>query len=182
MRQQIRKEVSRIDPFDELEARDKREVLAWIDSGAELCRIQKPDVPPKHLISYFVVVDDDHILLGDHVKAERWLPAGGHVELFEHPRTTVIREALEELGLDAEFVVDHAIFVSVTKTVGKTAGHTDVSLWYALKGSRENPMKFDRREFHGIRWFHKDAVPPARSDPQLGRFVRKFYTSQIHPR
>jgi hypothetical protein len=93
MREEIRKEVERIVPFDEVESRDKEGVLEWIESGVELCRLKKPDVSPKHLVSYFLVVDGDHLLLVDHINAGLWLPTGGHVEPGEHPRTTVEREA-----------------------------------------------------------------------------------------
>jgi 8-oxo-dGTP diphosphatase len=86
MRDAIKHEVDNILPFDAHEEQDKRDVIAWIGSGVELCRRQKPDTPPRHLVSYFVVID-----------AGLWLPPGGHVEPGEHPRTTVIREALEEL-------------------------------------------------------------------------------------
>ena len=43
-------------------------------------------------------------------------------------------------------------------------------------------MEFDKREFHDVRWFHKDAIPLARSDPQMGRFVCKFYATLIRSR
>ena len=80
-------------------ARDIRETLAWIVSGAEIFRIAKPDTPPKHLIAYFMVIVGDHLLLVDHKNSGLWLPPGGHVDLGEHLRDTVIREAGEELGL-----------------------------------------------------------------------------------
>ena len=137
MRAGIRDEVRQIDPFDDLERTTRADVLAWIDSGAELCRVQKPATPPKHLISYFVVVDGEYVLLVDHLNAGLWLPPGGHVEPDEHPRDTVRRECMEELFLEAGDVADLCpIFVTVTETVGNAPGHTDVSLWYVIRGSR----------------------------------------------
>ena len=176
VRESIRGEVASIEPLDELERRSIADVSAWIDSGVELCRIRKPDVPPKHLISYFAVIDDDHILLVDHINAELWLPTGGHVEPGEHPRTTVVREAREELGIEAVFLFDHPIFLTITETVGKTAGHTDVSLWYVLQGNRTSRIDFDAAEFYGVRWFHKDDVPLDRTDKHMQRFLEKFYS------
>ncbi len=175
MRAEIRKEIELIDPLDELERASKIDVLAWIDSGAEICRLKKPATPPKHLISYFAVVDGDHILLVDHINAELWLPTGGHVEPGEHPRTTALREVQEELSMDGEFLEDRPLFLTITQTVGKTAGHTDVSVWYALRGDRTVDLVFDASEFHDVRWFHKDAVPPERADKHMGRFLRKLY-------
>jgi len=175
MRAEIREEVELIRPLDKLERESKLDLLAWIDSGAELCRLEKPATPPKHLISYFAVVDDDHLLLVDHINAELWLPTGGHVDPGEHPRDTALREAEEELSIEGEFLKEGPIFVTVTETVGKTAGHTDVSLWYVLRGDRKVDLDFDDSEFHEVRWFHKNDVPLDRTDKHMSRFLQKLY-------
>lgn len=176
MRAEIRKEVEQIEPLDALERSSRNDVLAWIDSGVEICRLEKPAVPPKHLISYFAVVDGEHILLVDHINAELWLPTGGHVEPGEHPRTTALREAREELSIDGKFLYDQPLFLTETETVGKTAGHIDVSIWYVLRGDRSAEIVFDESEFHSVRWFHKDEVPLDRTDRHMSRFLRKLYT------
>ena len=175
MRSQIHAEISAIDPLDDVEAVHIASTLAWLDSGAEIYRIQKPDVPPKHLISYFVVTDGDYLLLVDHINAELWLPTGGHVDVGEHPRVTVVREAKEELGITADFRANHPIFLTETSTVGKTSGHTDVSLWYVLNARRDQEFAYDESEFTSIRWFHKDEIPLNRTDTHMARFLRKFY-------
>lgn len=175
MRQEIRAEVVSIDPLDELEKECQEIVLGWIDSGAELYRRQKPDVPPTHLISYFVVVDGDYILLVDHINAELWLPTGGHVEPNEHPRVTVVREAKEELAIQAEFLQPQPLFITITETVGKTAGHSDISLWYLLRGHRDDHYVFDDSEFGQIQWFHKNEIPMNRTDKHMERFLKKLY-------
>ena len=175
MRAEIRAEVASIVPLDDQERASKQEVLDWIDSGAEIYRIEKPDTPPKHLVSYVVLVDGEYLLLVDHINAELWVPTGGHVDPDEHPRVTALREAKEELGIDGEFLHEHPLFVSVTETVGKTAGHQDVSIWYTLKGDRQQSLKFDDSEFYSVRWFHKDDIPFDRADKELDRFLRKLY-------
>ncbi len=175
MRAAIREEVELIQPLDALEQKTKRDVLAWIDSGAVLCRLEKPATPPKHLIAYFAVVDDEHILLVDHINAELWLPTGGHVDSGEHPRDTALREAQEELSLKGEFLRQGPVFVTITETVGKTAGHTDVSLWYVFRGDRRLSLKFDDSGFHDAKWFHKDDVPLDRADRHMSRFLQKLY-------
>ena len=174
MREEIRREVLAVQALDGLEQATIDGVLAWIDSGVELCRLEKPATPPKHLISYFAVVDGDHVLLVDHINAELWLPTGGHVEPGEHPRETVRREAREELGIEASFLREMPLLLTETETVGKTAGHTDVSLWYVLKGDRSATLTFDRSEFHGVRWFHRTEVPMNRTDPHMHRFLTKL--------
>ena len=159
VRDETLKEIESIEPFDTIEQLHKQDVLAWVQSGVELCRIHKPATPPKHLVSYFAVVDGTHVLLVDHKNAKLWLPTGGHVEPGEHPRDSVVREAREELGIEADFLMGNPIFLTCTETVGLTAGHTDVSIWYVLRGHRDATLDYDRDEFTDIRWFSFDQVP-----------------------
>jgi 8-oxo-dGTP diphosphatase len=179
VRSAIRQEVESIEPFDALEHAQRVDVLAWIDSGVELCRTQKPATPPKHLVSYFVLVDHDHVLLVDHKNAQLWLPSGGHVEPGEHPRATVARELREELGLELAGTADAPLMLTISDTVGITAGHTDVSLWYVVNADRRVALEFDDKEFHSVQWFHFSQAPLSRSDPHLERFLSKLARRQV---
>jgi hypothetical protein len=59
-------------------------------------------------------------------------------------------------------------------TVGLTAGHRDVSLWYVIEARRKQPITFDEQEFNAVQWFRFSEVPFERSDPQMRRFVEKL--------
>jgi len=174
MRSAIRQEVASIRPLDALEEAHQSDTLAWIDSGAELCRLSKPATPPKHLVAYFAVVDAEYILLVDHRLAQLWLPTGGHVEPGEHPRDTVQRELREELGIAPDASLREPLMITCAETVGQTAGHTDVSLWYIVRFSRSMALRYDAAEFLDVRWFRHDEVPMERTDPHMGRFLRKL--------
>jgi 8-oxo-dGTP pyrophosphatase MutT (NUDIX family) len=179
MKSVVAAELASIRPLDDLERAHIDDALAWVTSGAPLYRLQKPATPPKHLVSYFAVFDGDYVLLVDHRNAQLWLPTGGHVEPDENPRTTVVRELHEELGLSVEFdSVGPPIMATVTRTVGLTSGHSDVSLWYAVKASRDAVLTYDAGEFLGICWFHFSKVPLARSDPHMGRFLQKLQAAR----
>ena len=110
--------VASICPLDKLEREHQEDVLQWIDSGVELCRLEKPAVPPKHLVSYFILLDIENqkLLLVDHKKALLWLPAGGHVEPGEHPTDTAHRELEEELGVSLPLLQPDPLFLTVTET------------------------------------------------------------------
>lgn len=176
MRNAIRKIVEGILPHDDMELEHQKDVLSWVDSGEPIFRIESPDVPPKHLVSYFIVYDSSSqkILLGDHRKSGLWLPSGGHVDPDEHPKDTVKRECQEELREESQFFLEQPLFVTVTGTVGLTAGHTDVSLWYVLLGDASKIPDFDSREYNKMAWFPLDELPLAQSDPHLGRFAEKL--------
>lgn len=176
MRDEILETISLISPFDTLEEEHINFTKKWIASGSGIYRIAPPNIPEIHLVSYFVVVDPSKnaLLLVDHKKANLWLPAGGHVEINEHPKETVKREIREELGVDAEFLLEDPFFLTVTKTTQEKDRHVDVSLWYVLKGSSNVTLIFDTSEFYQIGWFHYDAIPFEKADPHMQRFVNKF--------
>ncbi len=167
-----------IDPLDDLEKTTIEDAIHWIGSSTEIFRIEKPNVPDKHLVSYFGVFDPnfEKILLVEHKNAGLWLPSGGHVEPGEDPKVTVERECLEELGVEAQFVFDDPMFITATMTVGKTAGHTDVSLWYTLQLDSEQNLAFDKEEFHSVKWFDLESIPE-KTDPQLHRYIKKVKNS-----
>lgn len=181
MRDHIQKLILSISPGDALEESHKHDAASWIDSGVEIFRIAKPADPPKHLVAYFVLIDVSRqkVLLMDHINAELWLPSGGHVELYEDPRVTVEREIVEELHQEAVFIEEDPFFITQSVTVGKTAGHTDVSLWYLLHGDSSREIDYDKGEFYGYKWFNFDEVletPSEKLDPHMHRFMKKYLT------
>lgn len=175
MNRRVLSELLEIQPLDAAEKAHLEDAIAWVESGAPLFRTAKPAIPPKHLVSYFAIVDDGNILLVDHKNAQLWLPSGGHVEPEEDPRVTVVRELKEELGLDVDVQnIGPPTMITVTETVGLASGHTDVSLWYVVQGDRSATLQFDESEFNEVRWFPFLQAPLQRSDPHLGRFLAKL--------
>lgn len=167
--------VSALIPADDLEARHQADTLRWLRSTDDVFRRARPATPPRHLVSYVVPVSaEGHVLLVDHINAGLWLPPGGHVEPDEHPAETARREAFEELGIRG---TGTPVFLTVTRTEGIDAGHTDVSLWYLFPVAVDQPIKPDHREFRESRWWSPadvDAADPAGFDPHLARFLTKI--------
>ncbi len=176
IRAEIHEIISSITPLDHTEQEHIHFVLDWIASGSEIFRIEKPANPDTHLVSYFVIASPemDQILLVDHKKAALWLPPGGHVEPGENPKETVKREAKEELGIEAEFMCDEPIMLTVTKTAGKVGRHTDISIWYLLKVNPWRTLNYDHAEFNQICWFKMSEIPFEKSDPNMPRFLQKI--------
>ena len=174
--------VSAIDSWDDLEAGQRADVLGWLASEDDVFRRARPATPPRHLVTYAVLVDAARrsMLLVEHRDAGLHLPSGGHVDPGEDPAQAALREAREELGIAAAFlpvVGPRPLMVTQTTTVGVSAGHTDVSLWYLVEGDAETPLESGAREFAGSRWWTLDevlAADPALFDPHLPRFAAKL--------
>jgi 8-oxo-dGTP pyrophosphatase MutT (NUDIX family) len=174
--------VSAIEPCDDVEARQKAEIMDWLASDDDVFRRVRPATPPRHLVSYAVLVDASRrsMLLVEHRDAGLHLPAGGHVDPGEDPAETALREAREELGIAASFLPGigaRPLMVSQTTTTGRSAGHTDVSLWYVVAGDAGATVAGDTREFAGWRWWTFEevlATDAAVLDPHLQRFTAKL--------
>jgi 8-oxo-dGTP pyrophosphatase MutT (NUDIX family) len=168
--------VSGIAAGDDLERRHRAQALRWLESTDDIYRRIKPATPPRHLVSYVVpVTDDGRVLLAQHRLAGLWLPPGGHVEPDEDPALTAVREVREELGI--ETAAGTPLFLTATRTVGVTAGHIDVSLWYPVACSPDQPLSPDAGEFAAVRWWTPGevaAAEPTGFDPHLGRFLAKL--------
>ncbi|MFI6367552.1 NUDIX hydrolase [Nocardia sp. NPDC050630] len=170
--------VDGITPLDALELQQIEDTRAWLASTDDVFRRIKPDTPPRHLVSYVVLVDPRarSVLLGQHLLAGLWLPTGGHISPGEHPLAAAGREATEELGIDPEFTVigTEPLFLSVTTTVGTHAGHQDVSLWYVIHGDRTREYTLDPGEFGAARWWDIDTFDRIDADPHFARFLTKL--------
>jgi len=66
----VRWELMEIHPLDAIEAAHVEDAVAWVESGTPLFRIAKPAARPKHLVSYFAVIDCGNILFVDHKNAQ----------------------------------------------------------------------------------------------------------------
>ncbi|MCH9610374.1 MAG: hypothetical protein S4CHLAM81_04650 [Chlamydiales bacterium] len=176
LRDVVRNLISSIAPIDALEKSHIDFAKKWIDSGAEICRINKPNLPKIHLISYFILFDQKRksFLLVDHRKAKMWLPPGGHVDPGEHPKKTAQREAREELSIEAEFLLEDPIFLTQSEVNDSISTHTDVSLWYVLKGVHGTDFDYDLREFKRVQWYEQTQIPFELAEPHLKRFIKKL--------
>jgi 8-oxo-dGTP pyrophosphatase MutT (NUDIX family) len=177
--------VSNITPLDPLETEHISDTLRWLEATDDDLRRSKPATPDRHLVSYAVLLDRDNfdVLLVDHVNSGLFLPPGGHVEPDEHPGEAARRECREELGIETSLAgggVEPA-FVTVTTTIGLDRGHTDVSLWFILEGSRDLELTPDEVEIRGARWWSLEEVTSAGGetfDPHFQRFMRKVSSSR----
>lgn len=59
---------------------------------------------PQHFTASAITIFQKHILLIHHPRIQAWLPPGGHIEDFELPHETAVRETLEETGVKVEVV------------------------------------------------------------------------------
>ncbi len=176
IREHIHHLVRAITPYDEIEQEHLHNTCLWIKSGAPLFRVKYPDVPSQHFVCNFILFDASHrkVLMTDHKKSRQWRPPGGHMEPNEAPKETVTRECLEELNITADFWRPDPVFLNIKTSIDHGLQHTDVGLWYVLKGESNTTYSFDPGELNAICWFHLNDIPYEKSDPHMKRFIEKL--------
>lgn len=109
------------------------------------------------------------ILLLHHKKLGKWLQPGGHVELFENPVETIVREVLEESGIDISFLEKKIKFIDkegsllpVPKFIMEETipaykddpEHFHIDLQYLISVPQQS-LILAKSESHMIGWFTK---------------------------
>lgn len=182
-REEIIKDLQKIAPIDSEEKSSIDSTLEWVKLNSDIFRRKKPNIPPKHLVSYCLLIDlkARQVLLAHHKLSGLWLPTGGHVEVEELPAVAAKRELKEELDIEGKIVMEMPFFLSVTDTVNLQKNHTDVSLWFLFQGESDKPYtEYSRREFYEVKWFAFDQVPFSKSDPHIMRVLSKIERDLIN--
>jgi len=133
-----------------------------------------------HLCSFFVPVhkSSKSIFIGHHVKADEWIPPGGHINKDEAPIETVFREFYEELNFK---LTDEKTELFDLDRIDTRPGRTNpckvhYDFWYLVFMNEQSPFTFDKREFYDAGWFSiDDAVIKCRFKPYV-EILKKIRT------
>lgn len=108
-----------------------------------------------HICTFFVPINKaaGKIFIGHHIKADDWIPPGGHIKLDEHPVQTVKREFVEELN---HSLTDEKIelFDLTIKYIINNPRHNckvHYDLWYLVYTDKHD-FNYTRKEFYQARW------------------------------
>lgn len=113
---------------------------------------------------------------------------GGHIEQFENPIETAVREVKEETGLDISFLLAQIEFVDeegsflptpkffIEQTIPAwqdTPRHYHLDLNYVVE-IPEQDLKINTRESHDIGWFTKRQISKLSTHADTKIIVRKL--------
>ena len=113
------------------------------------------------------------IYMGHHIKANIWLPPGGHIEENESPDEAMRREFQEELGI--ELIQEETELFNLSITFYQNHWHYD--FWYLIYTDLHD-FKFDSKEFLVAKWIaiddilsHMDVVEYTPVIKQLSKYI-----------
>jgi 8-oxo-dGTP pyrophosphatase MutT (NUDIX family) len=115
----------------------------------------KKEGNPYHYCSFFLPYDKQigKIYLGHHIKADDWIPPGGHVEPGESPSNAAVREMMEELKTTITKDMLEPFNLSV-KPINRPEvwcmAHYDV--WH-LVDIQVQDFDYLKSEYHDAHWF-----------------------------
>lgn len=172
VRQSYLDDVNSITPYDEQEAKEIIETMAWLRSSPAL---NKPDNLDQHLgvLSILLSPEKDRTYLLDHKKARLWLPPGGHVDFGRRLADTASEELTEELGIsDPQLLKQGPVFLSRTLTQGSNAGHIDLTTWFVFEGNPTTRFTLQEKEALSGAWIKTQDLL---SDPKHVSLHRGFH-------
>jgi len=136
----------------------------------------KKEGNPHHYCSFFLPYDREagKIYLGHHIKADDWIPPGGHIEEGETPSDTAVREAKEELGIDITKDQLQAFSLSV-KFIGcpdvGCMAHYDI--WHFIH-VRVQDFDYLKSEYYDARWFSiQDGIKQITKNDDFATIIAK---------
>lgn len=115
------------------------------------------------------------VYLGWHIKADDWIPPGGHIEPDETPVEAAIREMKEELAVNIAENQLEPFDLSV-KAIGRPDKGcvTHYDLWYLVHTPVIN-FKFLTTEYHNAGWFSlPEAITKIAKNPDFATIIAKL--------
>lgn len=158
-------------PWNEQEAADKGELLAWLDSGLD---IYSRSCNAAHLTASGWVVSPDRsmVLMAYHNLYHSWAWLGGHADGMVDLQAVAAKEVMEESGLTELKPLGDGIFSLEVLTVdghekrGKyVSSHLHLNVTYLFEADPDAPVFVKPDENSGVGWFTTQEVPSKTSEP-----------------
>jgi len=138
----------------ELKPHVNKKILKQFYARLENPKILRSQNTPDHFCVFFLPYDkkEQLIYLGHHIKANDWIPPGGHIEENENPLDTVKREMSEELSfkITNETVELFDITIKPIETPRPDC-IKHWNLWYLVYMDKID-FAFDKGEFYTAKW------------------------------
>ncbi|CAN5204172.1 hypothetical protein BH11PAT1_BH11PAT1_1740 [soil metagenome] len=175
MSQRLLKELKSLD-FDQLNTLVKDEFLQRLQQE----KLIMDEDPFSHICVYTLpyYAASQQVLIGYHIKADKWLIPGGHIDADETIKETAVREIGEELGQRVQIeTISEPFFFDITRITSKPPRQctTHYSIWVYFP-SLSNKTILDASEFYASTWMSIDEAIAKTADQANKDALQKFLT------
>lgn len=156
---------------------DKKTSEDFLKQFSKTDKVNKSVNIDEHTCAFFIPINtkSKSIYLVHHIKADDWIPPGGHIELNEHPIDTVVREFGEELNHKITkrqiSVFDLSIKDVSDNPRNPCSLHFD--FWYLVDVPKKD-FKYLEKEFYGAGWHTIDEALKKIKTPLYNQIVKKL--------
>jgi len=109
----------------------------------------------EHICAFFVPVNkkSKSVYLVHHIKADDWIPPGGHIKFGEHPVQTVIREFEEELShkISPNQIKLFNLSIKDISDNPRSPCKVHYDFWYLVEVPKIN-FNYLKKEFYDAYW------------------------------
>lgn len=177
------KQVSSYLPVNEQEARDKAQILRFLESGEDIFTRENQTA---HLTASSWVVSPDRrqVLMIYHNLYHSWAWMGGHADGDRDLLAVAVRETMEESGLTSVTPISRDIFSLEILTVdghikrgSYVPSHLHLNVTYLLEADPSLPLHIKPDENSGVAWVSVEEVPSRVTEPWMQKWI---YSKLIH--
>lgn len=159
MKNILTEELKALKKFEHVNKQTVNEFMKRLETDST---VTDKENPQDHFCSFFVPVyfPTLEIFAGHHIKADEWIPPGGHMEKNETTIDTVIREFYEELKhrlTDEKVVLFDLGITLITNNLHNRKCRVHRDFWHYVIVDKL-PFSYDKREFYDAAWLPIDTA------------------------
>ena len=182
---ELERALERFVPWNEQEARDRKEILVRLARGEEL--YTRENTAAHFTASGWVVSPDrKRVLMAYHNLYDSWAWLGGHADGERDLLKTAVREVMEESGLTEVKPVSEEIYSVEILTVNGhekhgsyVSSHLHLNVTYLLEADPALPVRNKPDENSRVAWFSPEEAVERSSEPWIRERIYKKLNEKL---
>ena len=163
--------LNRFEPFNEQEATDRLQLLAFLKSTPD-AYLRSNLAAHMTASSWVINKDASKVLMVYHKLYDSWSWTGGHADGCEDLLSVAIRECREETGLQHVHPVTEELYsLEILPVNGHekrglyVPSHLHMNVTFLLQADETAPLRVCEAENSGVQWFSPDDAVSASTEP-----------------
>lgn len=173
MKNYLQNEILKLKNHDHVSKKIINDFLTQLNHTQNLIQENNPQ---NHFCVFFLPIHlvTKSVYLVHHIKANDWIPPGGHIDKDETPIQTVKRECFEELRHELNKEKIKLFDLTIAKINNpKVLCKIHYDLWYIIHTKKIN-FNFDKGEFYNAKWVNIKKALNLTKIPNYNAIIKKI--------